>query len=278
MSQHNPPSNAVAHYERVPHPLSNPSVNVQFDSWSRMESNCFFSFTPLFPTTLAIMRLLKDFLTITHHMTPAGPLVLPVQRTSSISGSKVHRVRKSRCPLESWELLFRLGKHSDYSLTHPTSRLNSVKVWHFMQSVLVCYIPPPCSSQMGLRVLHFTRLLKYFGGDLTFCGRKRRSSRNFRVFNQVGAAPESAGDWSAINAGAAGILEFSIKSARHRKVPVIGQQSRTQQNKPKSERVSVLDGTGSAEGNHCSNTAWGHAVHKQWRSSMRGCAGKDNAE
>lgn len=49
MSQHNPPSNAVAHYERVPRPLSNPSVNVQFDSWSRMESNRFFSVWPDFP-------------------------------------------------------------------------------------------------------------------------------------------------------------------------------------------------------------------------------------
>ncbi|KAJ7786776.1 hypothetical protein B0H14DRAFT_2630158 [Mycena olivaceomarginata] len=48
MSQHNPPSNAVAHYERVPRPFSNPSVNVQFDSWSRMERNRFFSSALIF--------------------------------------------------------------------------------------------------------------------------------------------------------------------------------------------------------------------------------------
>lgn len=28
------------------------------------------------------------------------------------------------------------------------------KVWHFMRSVLVCYIPPPCSSQMCLRYVY----------------------------------------------------------------------------------------------------------------------------
>ncbi|KAF8139209.1 hypothetical protein K438DRAFT_1785925 [Mycena galopus ATCC 62051] len=46
MSQQNSPSDAVAHFERIPRPLSAPSVNVQFNSW--MPANHLFSMALVF--------------------------------------------------------------------------------------------------------------------------------------------------------------------------------------------------------------------------------------
>ncbi|KAJ7454484.1 hypothetical protein FB451DRAFT_1373547 [Mycena latifolia] len=142
MSQHNPPSNAVDHYKRVPRPLSNPSVNVQFDSWSRMESNRFFSSALIFlknpRSSILVHTIISDNAgnnaatqgLFNNHTSYDTRWTTRVACATHLLNLRLQSSPRSQIKMSTRELeiLFRLGKHSDYSLTHPTSRLNSVKV------------------------------------------------------------------------------------------------------------------------------------------------------